>query len=72
MAEKSLVNEVAVIETGGELPPVVVPVVLLDVELLQAAKPNVTPREAATRAVRVRERPMRFSSARPYVPPGYM
>jgi hypothetical protein len=72
MAEKSLVNEVALIEAGGELPPVVVPVVLLDVELLQAAKPSVIPKEAANRAVRFRERPMKFSSARPYLPSGYM
>jgi hypothetical protein len=62
MAEKSLVNEVALIEAPGALPPAVVPVVFFDEELPHAARPTARPNDAAARAARLRETPTGFSS----------
>jgi hypothetical protein len=55
MAEKSLVNDVAVTEPDDVLPPTVVPVVFVDEELLHATSPTAMPRDVAARAARLRE-----------------
>src|SRR5947209_1263471 len=55
MAEKSLVNDVAVTEPDDVLPPTVVPVVFFDEELPHATRPTAMPTEVTTRAARLRE-----------------
>jgi hypothetical protein len=62
MAEKSLVNDVALTEPTAVLPPAVVPVVFFDEELPHATRPTARPNDVAARAARLRETPTGFSS----------
>jgi len=57
MAEKSLVNDVAVRAAGAVVAPVVVLVVEVDLELLQATRLKI-PAVVATATARLRETPM--------------
>jgi hypothetical protein len=55
IAEKSLVNDDALMAEVWVFPPAVVPVVFVDDELLHATSPTLAPRHMAARAVRFRE-----------------